>query len=101
MMSGTDGDGEEMFSFTFFMFENPLTHFALSQESMANPISLFPVFTQPCVRVRKEMEKVNQFKRAREMREGIWGERISESLTLTQFVSSSTFALPEKMRRKK
>lgn len=37
-----------MFSFTFFMSENPLTHFALSQESVANLISLFCVFSRAC-----------------------------------------------------
>lgn len=32
------------------MSENPLTHFALSQESMANLISLFCVFSRACER---------------------------------------------------
>lgn len=52
MMTGTNEDwGKKRFSFTFFIFENPLTHFALSQRvhgKSNQPVSC--LYTDVCER---------------------------------------------------
>lgn len=98
MMTGTNGDWEKMFSFTFFMFENPLTHFALSQRVHGKSNQSVPCLYTAICKKKERWRKVNCFQRSLRNVSGK-GERIRESMTLTQFVSPM-FVLPVKMRWK-